>query len=265
MPARSALRTGADVAFDTRRAYRRGAPPARAVSSCRPALTRGGGQRYRSDVTSPAMRGPEDRDLGLRASDADREHVAELLGRAFAEGRLSTEEHSERLESAYAAKTMGELRPLVADLPVVFAPPTVASTTGSGVPANAGAADAALRYGGEPVVAVFGEAKRTGRWLVRSGLDARAFFGSVELDLTEAVLEQREITITANAVFGEIIIRVPEGVILHDEGSAVFGSRRLVTMPGTVFGPETPVVHVRGVALFGSVEAKRPKKKWLRT
>lgn len=211
------------------------------------------------------MHGPEDRDLGLRASDADREHVAELLGQAFAEGRLSTEEHGERLESVYAAKTMGELRPLVADLPVVFAPPTAMATATAGGLANAVAADAAVRYGGEPVIAVFGEAKRTGRWLVRSGLEARAFFGSVELDLTEAVLEQREITITANAIFGEVIIRVPEGVILHDEGSAVFGSRKLTSMPGTVFGPETPVVHVRGMALFGSVEAKRPKKKWLRS
>src|SRR5947209_17897843 len=132
------------------------------------------------------MRGPEDRNLGLRASDADREHVAELLGQAFAEGRLSSEEHSERLEAAYAAKTMGELRPLLADLPVVFAPPTAAATTAGLVGPNP--ADAALRYGGEPVVAVFGEAKRTGRWLVRSGLNARALFGSVELALTGAVL-----------------------------------------------------------------------------
>lgn len=206
------------------------------------------------------MRQPEDRDLGLRASDADREHVAELLGRAFAEGRLSTEEHSERLETAYAAKTMGELRVLVEDLPVEFAPPTAPSGQVSPHPE-----DSATRYGGgEQVVAVFGEAKRTGRWLVRSGLNARALFGSVELDLTEAVLEQREITITVNAVFGEVVLRVPDGVILYDEGSSVFGSRKLAASPGTVFGPETPVVRVRGVALFGNVEAKRPKRKWLK-
>jgi hypothetical protein len=205
------------------------------------------------------MREPEDRVPGLRASDADREHVAELLGQAFAEGRLSTEEHSERLEAVYAAKTMGELRPLVVDLPVAFDPPTAAGMS------TAQPADALSRYGGgDQVVAVFGETKRTGRWMVRSGLNARALFGSVELDLTEAVLEQREITITVNAVFGEVIIRVPDGVILHDEGSAVFGSRKLNT-PYATFGPETPVVHVRGMALFGNVEAKRPKKKWLRS
>ncbi len=208
------------------------------------------------------MRGPEDRDLGLRASDADREPVAELLGRAFAEGRLSTEEHGERLEAAYAAKTMGELRPLVADLPVVFAPPTAAATTADPAVPTAGVA---VGYGGEPVVAVFGQAKRTGRWLVRSGLNARALFGSVELDLTEAVLEQREVTITANAIFGEVIIRVPDGVILHDEGTVIFGSRKLSSRRGTVFGPEIPVVHVRGVALFGNVEGKGPRRKWFRS
>lgn len=206
------------------------------------------------------MREPEDRDLGLRASDADREHIAQLLGRAFAEGRLSSEEHGERLEAAYSAKTLGELRPLISDLPVEFAPPSV-----PGQPVTQ-PSDALARYSsGEQVVAVFGETKRTGRWLVRSGLNARALFGSVELDLTEAILEQREITITANAVFGEVIIRVPEGVILHDEGSCVFGSRKLATLPGTPFGPETPVVHIRGVAVFGNVESKRPRKKWLRS
>jgi hypothetical protein len=78
------------------------------------------------------------------------------------------------------------------------------------------------------------------------------------------VLEQREIVITANAVFGEVVIRVPDGVLLYDEGSAVFGSRKLST-PSASFGPETPVVRVRGVALFGNVEAKRPKKNWLRS
>lgn len=201
------------------------------------------------------MREPEDRALGLRASDADREHVAQSLGRAFAEGRLSTEEHGERLEAAYAAKTMGDLRLLLADLPVEFAPPSVPG----GLQASQ-TADAATRYSGEPIVAVFGEAKRSGRWLVRSGLNARAFFGTIELDLTEAILEQREVTITVNAIFGEVTLRVPEGVVLHDEGSAIFGSRDLSTHSGTVFGPDTPVVHIRGVALFGSVEVKRPRR-----
>lgn len=53
----------------------------------------------------------------IRASDADRDRVADILRDALAEGRLTTEEHSERLDGVYAAKTVGELEPYVRDLP----------------------------------------------------------------------------------------------------------------------------------------------------
>src|SRR3954447_10077226 len=41
----------------------------------------------------------------LRASDADRDQVAALLSAAYAEGRLTREEHDERLEQVIVAKT----------------------------------------------------------------------------------------------------------------------------------------------------------------
>ncbi len=53
----------------------------------------------------------------MRASDADREHVADRLRRAAAEGRLLTEELEERLGRVFAARTYGDLDVLVADLP----------------------------------------------------------------------------------------------------------------------------------------------------
>jgi hypothetical protein len=53
----------------------------------------------------------------LRASDADREQVAERLQRAAAEGRLHTEELEQRLEAALSSRTYGQLDALVADLP----------------------------------------------------------------------------------------------------------------------------------------------------
>jgi hypothetical protein len=56
-------------------------------------------------------------DLALRIGDADRERVADRLRRAAGEGRLSPEELEERLEAAFAARTVAELEPLVADLP----------------------------------------------------------------------------------------------------------------------------------------------------
>jgi hypothetical protein len=53
----------------------------------------------------------------LRASDADREAVVELLRRAHAEGRLDLTEFDERTRSAYAARTYAELATLTSDLP----------------------------------------------------------------------------------------------------------------------------------------------------
>lgn len=53
----------------------------------------------------------------LRASDADRERVAERLRQAAAEGRLLTEELEQRLEASFSARTYGQLNAIVADLP----------------------------------------------------------------------------------------------------------------------------------------------------
>lgn len=56
-------------------------------------------------------------DPNLRAADADRERVAEQLRKGHAEGRLEMSEFQERLERCYRAKTFGELKELVRDLP----------------------------------------------------------------------------------------------------------------------------------------------------
>jgi Domain of unknown function (DUF1707) len=53
----------------------------------------------------------------IRISDADREHVAERLREHYAEGRLTADELDERLTAAFNAKTYGDLRGLMTDLP----------------------------------------------------------------------------------------------------------------------------------------------------
>ena len=60
--------------------------------------------------------GPQDR--SLRAADADRESVAELLREQHLAGRLDTDELQERLDRVFAAKTYAELDAVVVDLPV---------------------------------------------------------------------------------------------------------------------------------------------------
>lgn len=53
----------------------------------------------------------------IRVSDADRERVAERLREHFAQGRLSSEELDERISAALGAKTFGDLRRIMTDLP----------------------------------------------------------------------------------------------------------------------------------------------------
>jgi hypothetical protein len=57
----------------------------------------------------------------LRASDADRERVVEILRQHTAEGRITAEEFEERMAAAYDARTMGALSELTTDLPVDLA------------------------------------------------------------------------------------------------------------------------------------------------
>jgi hypothetical protein len=53
----------------------------------------------------------------LRAADVDREFVAERLRSALNEGRLTLTEYDDRLKETYAARTYGDLKALLTDLP----------------------------------------------------------------------------------------------------------------------------------------------------
>ena len=64
--------------------------------------------------------GPDDAAGGygnVRASAADRERAIDVLKAAYAEGRLTREEHEARAERAYRSRTYADLAALTADLP----------------------------------------------------------------------------------------------------------------------------------------------------
>ncbi|MFG2735151.1 DUF1707 domain-containing protein [Streptomyces harbinensis] len=183
----------------------------------------------------------------VRASDADRDRIADILREALAEGRLDAEEHAERIESVYRAKTLGELEPLIRDLPAGQRPAAPAPPPQPGPVAP-------VPQGPRSVVAVFSSANRHGRWRLGLRTVASAVFGSVELDLTEAIFDQQYVTIDATAVFGSVEIKVPENVTVRTGGTGVLGSFEVVEM---VSGdPSAPVIMVKGAAVFGSVEAR---------
>ncbi|WP_330182480.1 DUF1707 domain-containing protein [Nocardia sp. NBC_01503] len=55
----------------------------------------------------------------MRASDADREQIVTKLRVAMDDGRINLHEFDERVQQVYAARTYGELTPVLADLPAV--------------------------------------------------------------------------------------------------------------------------------------------------
>ncbi|MEW1871386.1 DUF1707 domain-containing protein [Streptomyces caelestis] len=188
----------------------------------------------------------------LRASDADRDRTAGLLREALAEGRLTPDEHAERVEGVLAAKTVGELEAFVRDLPAAHQRRAAHASAPSRPTTGAIPVDP-----DDNVVAVFGTATRKGRWRTGRRIHAYAIFGSVEIDLSEALFDHQQVMIKSFAVFGSVEIRVPENVSLRGMGGGVLGSFEVATLDAT--DAEAPVVYVDGWAVLGSVEA-RPKR-----
>jgi hypothetical protein len=194
---------------------------------------------------------PAPRDL--RASDFDRERVIALLGEAAADGRLTAEEHADRVERAYQARTLGELAALTTDL----VPP-------SGQP---------IRLDGRrAVAALMSRDSRDGRWVVPESLPVVAVLGEAELDLREAILQGSRTVIYATIVFGTLHLMVPDGVSVEISGSSVFTRKisRTVRQPGprraggAAAGPAMPdvgpaVIEVRTVGIGGSIRVTSPR------
>ncbi|MFI6744071.1 DUF1707 domain-containing protein [Nonomuraea sp. NPDC050451] len=179
-------------------------------------------------------------DPDQRASDADRDRVAAVLSEALATGRLTSVEHADRLDVAYAAKTVGELVPLTRDLPEVSA---------SGVPA-------AIEQ--QVIDSKFSKIIRKGRWVASRNTRLSARFGALIIDLSDAVLPGREITIEADAWFSKLIVRVPDNAHVIDEGSSIFGKRD-VTGGSQADGP---LIRVTGSSKFSKVIVSRGKDDW---
>lgn len=115
------------------------------------------------------------------------------------------------------------------------------------------------------VVSIFGDNRKTGRWMVPERFRVFSVFGSAKVDLREAVLQHPVTVIEALAVFAEIQIIVPPGVIVECDGDALLGAftvsenkRSRRTPPPPLGGP---VVRVEGSAYLASVTVKvRPPK-----
>jgi len=184
-----------------------------------------------------------------RASDAEREAVVARLRDAAGEGRLTVEELDERIDAAYAARTLDELEPLTADLPAP-APGASPAAVGEGMPVGGtGAAAPSL------VLGILGGGDRRGRWRVPERMTVVNVLGGADLDLREATLAAPEVEIRVFSLLGGSDVIVPEGVHVELGGFAVLGGNDL-KLTGPAPPPGAPVVRVRAWSLLGGTDVK---------
>ncbi|MFI6391250.1 DUF1707 domain-containing protein [Nonomuraea sp. NPDC050540] len=185
------------------------------------------GQQRASDLPQPHE---------LRASDADRERVAQVLQDAHADGRITLDELEERLGVLYSARTLGDLAGLTVDL----------------LPAD----EQPLLLDGRPVAAIFKKEERGGRWVVPAELAVTAMFGMTKLDLRDAILQNRRVIINATLVLGGLEIHVPEGLEVIR-----VAKDKTVRLTKQHTEPDGPVVEVRTTNFMGEVKVKEPPRR----
>ena len=181
----------------------------------------------------------------MRISDADRDRAASALSDALAEGRLTPEEHSERLDAIYAAKTQAEIAPVLSDLPGA----AVARADYSGTVATTGKRPRLL--------ALFGGVTRKGRWQVPPDFAAVTVFGEARLDLREAVLPPGEIRLRAVCALGGAEITVPPEMRVIDSTVAIMGGVEVPPDTPESARPDAPVLHLSGVTFMGGISVRR--------
>ena len=143
----------------------------------------------------------------LRASDADRDRVIDLLRAAVADGRLDPVEFDERLDAALAARTIDALAPLTADL--------------IAAPGRDGALTLPLaRTPAQPAAELLtinerhGSVRRDGRWTLPHRLALRTAWCDVVLDLTSAVRSGPELVIELRVRGGDVELVLAPGMVV---------------------------------------------------
>lgn len=187
----------------------------------------------------------------MRAADADRTIVADLLSAAYAEGRLTREEHDERVAQAMQAKTFDDLRGLTADLvPGSNTGRTIGAFSSAGAPIVDRSNDSTEA---ETTFAIFGGMERAGGWRARRNISNLTLFGGSKFDFRDATFASDEVTLNVFCAFGGVDVVVPDGVNVRNETIAVFGGtdvKHITPAPGG------PTVVLKGLVLFGGVDVK---------
>ncbi|MGI5274068.1 DUF1707 SHOCT-like domain-containing protein [Nonomuraea sp. CA-218870] len=179
-------------------------------------------------------------DLQMRASDEDRERIAQQLQQAFTEGRLDQFELEERLEKALSAKVHGDLTGLVADLPATA--PSVRDVV--------------------TLESTHDHIKRAGDWAVPRRIRVASKHGGVHLDFSEAVVPHQVVEVELDLKYGSAKIILPPGASADVDG---YRSDWGTTTVADVSGRRQPgVLHVviTGQSKYGALTVRYPRRRW---
>jgi hypothetical protein len=185
----------------------------------------------------------------LRASDADRDRVIELLRAAVADGRLDQAEFDERLDAALAARTIDALTPLTADL--------------IAAPGSDGALALPLaRTPAEPAAELItirerhGSVHRDGRWTLPRRLRLHTAWSDVMLDLTRAVRSGPELIIEMQVRGGNVELVLAPGMVVDANELSVRYTKLAISREAVDNAPETLHVRLAGQARHARIEAR---------
>lgn len=183
----------------------------------------------------------------------------DTLSERFAQDQLTLDRFERLVEAAQKAQSAADLAALLEDgrpgapAGAERGAPPVPATAQAPAPADSPWSAPAKE---QAAVAVFGEARREGYWTPpAAAAKAVAVVGSVVLDYRDARVAQGDLAVFAVTFLGSVEIVVPPGWNVECNVSAVFGSvDRRAPFAATAPDAAAPTLHVRGVAVFGSVE-----------
>lgn len=181
----------------------------------------------------------------MRASDRDRDMVAEVLREAAGDGRLTMDELDERLGRAFGASTYRELDDLVADLPVTAMPSEAQPRLSR--PADA---TAALR-----IRATLDNQQRSGAWRVPEKILAEPLFANIKLNFLHAVGAPDRVELTIKPGAGHVVLILPDGWAVNTDGL----NKSWGTVKNKRPGPGKPVIVVSGSVGVASFVARGPR------
>jgi len=185
----------------------------------------------------------------LRASDADRDRVIELLRAAVADGRLDPAEFDQRLDAALAARTIDALAPLTADL--IAAPGSAGALTLplAGTPAKPAAEQLTIK-------GKHGSVRRDGRWMLPHRLALRTAWCDVMLDLTSAVRSGPELVIEMRVRGGNVELVLAPGMVVDANELVVRHSKLAISRDAGDNTPETLRVRLVGRMKHGRIDTR---------